>query len=121
MVKKLSAKMRSAAIALGSGQEPATVAAQLGIKPQFLTDWGRRYDFQALVAEASSIYIRSAVPAAQSVLVKQLNDPNGWLAQAAAREVLHQAQLAQGAAAATVAVQFVGMPEPGMPTQDTDK
>ena len=120
MLPKKEAKMRAAAIALGSGQEPAAVAAQLGVPLERIQVWQRRDDFVALVNEASQRYIMGAVPAAQALLVSQIGDPNGWLAQAAAREVLHQAQIAQGVAAATVAVQFVGMPEPGMPTQDTD-
>lgn len=118
MVKRLNSKMRAAAIALGSGQDPAVVAAQLGVPVQRIQEWQRRDDFVVLVDEASATYIRSAAPAAQAVLVRQLGDPNGWLAQAAAREVLHQAQIAAGQAAATVAVRFEGMPEPGMPKED---
>ena len=114
----INTKMRAAAIAIGSGQEIDAVASQLEIPVDKLKRWMKQDDFMLLMEEASSAYIRAAVPSAHQVLIKQLKDSNGWLAQAAAREVLHQAQIAAGQASATVSVRFEGMPEPGMPKEE---
>ena len=86
----ITAPMRSAAIMAAGGASAETIAAQL------------------------------AAPYAQKVLIRQLDDGNPWVAQSAAREVLRQAQLAAGTAAATVTVQLGAMPAPGLPSGAQD-
>lgn len=116
----ITAPMRSAAIMAAGGASADTIAAQLGAPVSRVQGWLRRDDVIALINGAVAQAAQLAAPYAQQVLIRQLDDGNPWVAQSAAREVLRQAQLAAGMAAATVTVQLGAMPAPGLPSGTQD-
>lgn len=97
------------------GASADAIAAQLGVPVSRVQAWLRRDDIVVLINAAVAQAAQLAAPYAQQVLIRQLDDPSPWVAQAAAREVLRQAQLAAGTASATVTVQLGAMPAPGLP------
>ena len=90
----ITAPMRSAAIMAAGGASADAIAAQLGVPVSRVQAWLRRDDIVALINGAVAQAAQLAAPYAQQVLIRQLDDPSPWVAQAAAREVLRQAQLA---------------------------
>ena len=69
--------------------------------------------YRSLITEWSSKHVGAAL----NKLAEQINDPNGWLANKAANDVLAQSKAFTGSDENTVVVKVEGMPEMGVPEE----
>ena len=99
--------------ALGWGRD--RIGKELGVDGSAVTRWLQRDDVRALRSAELNNVVAAMAPKAYAVLNKQLDDPNPWVAQGAARELIRLYGIQQGQSDANVVVTFGSMPKPGAP------
>lgn len=77
-----------------------------------------REDVIEMQRRAVSRSLQCAANKAASVLISQLDDPNAWVAQNAARTIIQMFENTRKADDASVTVNFLAMPMPAMPKKE---
>lgn len=88
----LTPKMISAAKLLATGRlDYDDIGKKVGCCGQTVRNWAKRPDFMDVFRAAIGDDMRRSVARAYAKLSQQIDAPDGWLAQGAAREVLNRA------------------------------
>lgn len=85
------------------------------MSPAAITQLMKREDVKAMQREMMYEALRGSSIKAAKILVKQLDDPNPWVAQQAARTVLQFNADMDKQQESKLVVNFVSMPTPAMP------
>ena len=110
-----SDKMLAAAELAAEGKSNGEIAELLKVNKSTVGRWLVREDMRAIRAAKLQELVAAMAPRAYAVLHAQLDDPNPWVAQGAARELIRLYNLQQGVSDSNVVVTFGGMPQPGAP------
>lgn len=112
---EITGPMRKAAALSANGLSTQQIADELGVNRSTVSRWFNREDMKAMRNAALTEVVAGMIPRAYAVLNAQLNHPNPWVAQGAARELIRLFNLQQGASDTNVVVTFGSMPKPGAP------
>lgn len=113
--RPINAKMLRAAKLSAMGYSRDLIAKEMGIDGSTVSRWLQREDMRAIRAAELNEVVAAMAPKAYAVLNKQLDDPNPWVAQGAARELIRLYGIQQGQSDSNVVVSFAAMPKPGAP------
>lgn len=111
----LSEKMKAAAKLGGEGKSYAEIAETLNIGKSTLSKWFKRTDMKELRSASMGEYVGRIAPRAYRTLEAQLDSPNPWVAQGAAREIIRLFNQINGAGDQSVIVSFAALPSVGAP------
>lgn len=112
---QLTGPMQRAAKLAAEGYSTQQIADELGVNRSTVARWFHRDDMKNIRSAALSEVVGMMVPRAYAVLQAQLDHPNPWVAQGAARELIRLHTQMQGAEDANVVVMFGNMKQPGAP------
>lgn len=100
---------------LAVGKKPEEIAAEVGVTKTTVYKWMKNPE---LSAEANALIREKSqyrVARAYQVLEKQLDDPNPWVAQAAARLIIERLGAALQDSESDNVIRIEGMPRLGVP------
>lgn len=105
---------------IADGLSVPEAAKELGIDPKVVRYLMKREDVQKMLNENIAESMRSVAGRAAKVLSNQLDDPNPWVAQQAARTILQYVGELDHKDAAVI-VNFGNMPAPGLPEAEEEE
>lgn len=117
--RSLKRNQVEAASLLASGMKPAEVARQLGVSTSSISAWQKKPEFEAFFLDLLMSAGKHRYAKALQVLENQMDDPNAWIAQGAARDLANRFEKAvTGIDNNKVTVTLAGLPELGTPDNE---
>lgn len=105
---------------LADGIGPRKVAEELGVVETTVHRWLKMPEVMACYRKCLERYAMGSYAKAARKIDKQIDDPNPWVAQGAAREALTRfGPVVMGSEDKEIVVRVEGMPQLGVPDGDT--